>query len=305
MRHAALSAYPSLVAVIAILVIIGVNFEYDILSQALLVPFLYMLYRAAGIATPLFAGISSLKHDSYSFFGLVELVDVLFEAPETSNGHVQFPQGCRLEEISVSGLSIGRDAPLLNDIDFNVTAGDTIVISGESGKGKTTLLMTLVGQLLGLGGGVTWNGIAIGELDPQCLRTRIGYAGPDPYLFEGTIAENLTFGLATGTPTPDQFEYSMECACAQFIKRIPGGLSYRLGDNGDGISAGQKQRLSLARALLREPDVLILDEATANVDEETEAKIFERVRQEFPEIIIIAVSHRNSMRRFATKHIEL
>ena len=86
---------------------------------------------------------------------------------------------------------------------------------------------------------------------------------------------------------------------------LQGGLGHHLGESGDGISAGQKQRLALARCLLRRPEILLLDEATSNIDEDTEKQIMEGLKATFPDLLIIAVSHRTSLRRYATVQVEL
>ena len=150
-----------------------------------------------------------------------------------------------------------------------------------------------------------WDDAPLEHIDAEHLRRRLGFAGPEPYLIDADIRTNLTFGL--GAPTIDEIaiERALHVACAEFVYDLDGRLAYQLRENGDGISAGQKQRIALARCILRQPDVLILDEATANLDEPTERLFFERLFHAFPEMMVIAVSHRSSLRAFATRLVEL
>lgn len=165
--------------------------------------------------------------------------------------------------------------------------------------------MTLIGILNPLAGKVSWGGESIETIDPVSLRRRLGYAGPEPYLLDADIRTNLVFGMERDNVSTAEIEHVLRLACAEFVFDLEGGLLHRLQEAGEGISAGQKQRLSLARCLLRAPDILLLDEATANIDEETEGQIMSRIRTAYPEMLIIAVSHRASLRRYATKTIEI
>jgi len=137
------------------------------------------------------------------------------------------------------------------------------------------------------------------------LRRRLGYAGPEPYLIDADIRANLRFGLESDAVTDADFERALRLARADFVFDLRGGLSHELREAGEGISAGQKQRLALARCVLRRPEVLLLDEATSNIDEATEAEIMAGLKATFPDLLIIAVSHRASLRRFATVQVEL
>jgi ABC-type bacteriocin/lantibiotic exporter with double-glycine peptidase domain len=165
--------------------------------------------------------------------------------------------------------------------------------------------MTVLGLVPALSGRVLWDGLAVNAVDPAELRKRIGFAGPEPYLLDTDILTNLRFGLDRTNVTDAEIYHALHVASAEFVYDLEGALKHELSEGGDGISAGQKQRLALARCILRQPDVLILDEATSNIDEETERLIIDRLRAAYPKLMIVAVSHRSSLRKFATSVTEL
>jgi ABC-type multidrug transport system fused ATPase/permease subunit len=137
------------------------------------------------------------------------------------------------------------------------------------------------------------------------LRRKIGFAGPEPYLIDADIRTNLLFGLERSDVTETEIDQALYVACADFVYELEDGLGHQLRENGDGISAGQKQRLAVARCLLRRPETLVFDEATANIDEDTEQLLFDRLLAAYPEMLIIVVSHRSSLRKFATKVVDV
>lgn len=210
-----------------------------------------------------------------------------------------------LTSLETRDLAVGRDAVFFSNLNLSLQAGDTLVVRGESGRGKTTLLLTLVGMLPPKAGEICWSGIAIADIDTNHLRRGVGYAGADPFLLDITIRDNLLFGSQGREVGDAELDQALWCAAGEFVQALPLKKDTLLKEDGDGVSAGQKQRIALARALILKPNVLFLDEAMANVDEPTEAIIMTRVRELYPDIIIIAVSHRSSMRRWATKIVDL
>jgi len=304
LRFLASSNMPPLIAIIFAIGLVYVNFTYSIVSLAILVPFLYLLTRLAGAFSTLFSALATIQSVLPYVRSFGQYVGQLFSDTNNSSieGGIDVTEPTRLH---VKSLSIGRDSPLTEELSFSVGQGETLVVGGPSGRGKTTLLMTIIGLVPRLDGSIHWNGISFNEIDPSKFRAHVGYAGPDPFLFDGSIRDNLMFG---GSDDIDDIRINnaLKCACAEeFVYALTGGLDHKLQENGTGISAGQQQRLSIARSLLRNPSILLMDEATANIDETTEKLIMENIRQIHPDLIMVAISHRSSMRQFATEFLEL
>ena len=138
----------------------------------------------------------------------------------------------------------------------------------------------------------------------KSLLPHVGYVGSESFLIAGTILENLTYGLET-VPSEKDIQLALEKSGCDFISRLNTGLAHPITEQGQGLSAGQKQRLSFARALLRNPKVLILDEATANLDYETEKNLIKTLTQMKGSTTIIAVTHREALLVLADQTIKL
>jgi ABC-type multidrug transport system fused ATPase/permease subunit len=294
---------PALIGMILILGLLALNERFDVMPLAGLVPFVYLLNRAIGSLVSLSASMGLLREYSPYLLELCQHTDVLFPHTGTATqGGVAAPE---LSALDVSELEFGRGTALTPPLSLSVRSGEVALVTGPSGRGKTTLLLTLLGLIRPLSGHVTWNGVPLETIDAVDLRRKISFAGPEPYLIDADIRTNLLFGLDRTDVDQAEIEHALHIACADFVFDLKDGTAHQLRENGDGISAGQKQRLALARCLLRRPDALFLDEATANIDEETERKLFERLLAAYPDLLIVAVSHRSSLRNFATRVLEI
>lgn len=164
------------------------------------------------------------------------------------------------------------NTPALSNIDLEIPAGQSVAFVGSTGGGKSTLAKLLLRFYEPSAGIISLDNLPISELDLQDLRRCIGYVAQDSFLADASVAENIAYGLKHATPS--EIEQAARAAEAhEFIMQLPHGYSTQVGERGMKLSGGQRQRLALARAILKNPPILILDEATSAVDNETEAAI--------------------------------
>ncbi|QXV65749.1 ABC transporter ATP-binding protein [Mucilaginibacter sp. 21P] len=196
-------------------------------------------------------------------------------------------------DVSFKHLTANRNA--LNNISFNVNTGETIAFVGPSGSGKTTLVKLLVGLYQPGNGDVLYNNIPSKEIDLDQLREKIGFVTQDTQLFSGTIRENLLFVRPDATDE-ECLIVLQRAACQTLMARADKGLDTVIGEGGVKVSGGEKQRLSIARALLRRPDILVFDEATSSLDSITEEEITHTIRDVsvLNDHITILIAHRLS-----------
>ena len=196
--------------------------------------------------------------------------------------------------------SANKDA--LKNITFKAERGETIAFVGPSGSGKSTLVKLLVGLYRPKEGKILYNGHNFDEIDFDQLRERIGFVTQDTQLFSGTIRENLLF--VNPTATDEQcLDVLRKAACHTLLERADNGLDSVIGEGGVKVSGGEKQRLSIARALLRNPNLLVFDEATSSLDSLTEEEISETIRDVSVGTthLTIVIAHRLSTIMHATK----
>jgi ATP-binding cassette subfamily B protein len=183
----------------------------------------------------------------------------------------------------------------LNDISFEVGRGETIAFVGPSGAGKTTLVKLLVGLYPPQAGNILYNGHAAATIDLDALRERIGFVTQDTQLFSGSIRENLQF-VRPGASDQECLDVLHKAACHSLLARADKGLDTVIGEGGVKVSGGEKQRLSIARALLRRPHLMVFDEATSSLDSLTEEEITATIREveASQDVITILIAHRLS-----------
>jgi ATP-binding cassette subfamily B protein len=190
----------------------------------------------------------------------------------------------------------------LNGISFSTNIGETIAFVGPSGSGKTTLVKLLVGLYNAKSGDIKYNGVSSKEIDLDLLREKIGFVTQDTQLFSGTIRENLQF-VRPGATDEECLKVLNQAACQNLLARADKGLDTVIGEGGVKVSGGEKQRLSIARALLRNPDILVFDEATSSLDSLTEEEITATIRDvsDLTDHITILIAHRLSTIRHADR----
>ena len=196
-------------------------------------------------------------------------------------------------KLSNVSFSYGYRVPVINKLSLEIKTGEKVALVGESGCGKTTLARLMAGLYEPTSGSIMLDGIMINNIPLYELRKRVGYINQDSTLFSGTIEENLLFGKKVLNK-----EYLNEiirrCHIKEIIDMSPSGIKANIGENGKTLSGGQRQRISLGRTLLCNPRVLIMDEATSNLDEKTERDLIDYVLEE-PKRTCIIISHKKTV----------
>lgn len=198
----------------------------------------------------------------------------------------------------------GADEPVLHGIDLVAAPGETVAVVGGTGSGKTTLL-GLILRLVDVTAGAAYvNGVDVRHIDPVLLRGSIGYVPQRPYLFAGTIASNLRYGCAGATD--DELWHALGIAQAStFVQALPGGLAAPVAQGGVDLSGGQRQRLAIARAVLRRPDIYLLDDCFSALDYATDAALRGALAAETGTATVIIVAQRIATIRQAHRIVVL
>ena len=197
----------------------------------------------------------------------------------------------RFEDVSFTYPD--KTEPAIRDCSFELKAGERLLILGSTGAGKSTVANLILGLLQPSEGSIFLNGIDLRDIDLTALRDLIAYVPQEPLLFTGTVRENVLF--ANDKATGEEYRIAVEVSqLKQEIESFPQGDETRLGQRGLGVSGGQKQRLTIARALVRNPKLLILDDITASLDAENEEKLWQDINLHFKDIAAIVISHRLS-----------
>ena len=218
--------------------------------------------------------------------------NLLIQTLSTKDADIPKANGFR-EEIILDKLSFRYETlsrEVLRNLSFRFRTGKHYAVIGKSGCGKSTLLSLLLGHYPNYSGSIRYDGVELRELTREYLGNTVAYVSQDTFLFQDTIQNNIT--LYHEEYTPQEIEAALEQAgLKELVDSLPEGLSAMVEENGKNFSGGEKQRLSLARALLRKSRVLLLDEFTANLDKETAEKIEEQVMG-LKDCLIITVTHR-------------
>jgi len=228
-------------------------------------------------------------------------VMTLLDTPIVAHpGQASLPAGTVRGDIRLNGVTFaypGRDA-VLRDFSLHLPAGETIAVVGPTGSGKSTLVKLLLRLYELDGGAITLDGVDLRQLQLWDLRRAIGLVSQHPFLFPGTVRENIAYGtFGAGNEAVERAARLAEAH--QFIAGLPQGYDTLVGERGQKLSGGQAQRIAIARAILKDPPVLVLDEATCEVDNETEAAIQRSLEQVSRGRTTLAIAHRLSTVRNA------
>ncbi|MFH8567565.1 thiol reductant ABC exporter subunit CydD [Streptomyces sp. NPDC017993] len=248
--------------------------------------------------------VGAQYHAAAEGLSAAEEIFAVLETPLPTPGTAPAPEGTAL---AVEGLVVrhpGRRGASLPATSFEVGEGETVALVGPSGAGKSTLLSVLLGFTAPSEGRALVDGQDIASLAPESWRQRIAWVPQHPHLFAGTIAENVRLAR------PDADDAAVRTALADagaldFIDALPDGPATRLGEAGAGLSAGQRQRLALARAFLADRPILLLDEPTANLDGETEEAVVAAVRRLAVGRTVLLVVHRPALLAVADRTVRL
>ncbi|MDQ3076338.1 MAG: ABC transporter ATP-binding protein/permease [bacterium] len=289
----------------------------NLLRNAILLFLMYLLFKQ----TISFGQFFSLYFYSFYVFGpLQEIGTVITAYREAQVSMAKFKEIMEIptEVVPHNATNLGRVDNLsfkdvsfkyknanneaLDNISFNLQKGETIAFVGPSGSGKTSLVKLLVGLYQPVKGEVTYNNVSSRKINLDELRSQIGFVTQDTQLFAGTIRENLLFVNPLASDK-EMIEVLNKSACEGLLARADKGLDTVIGEGGVKISGGEKQRLSVARALLRKPAILVFDEATSSLDSLTEEEITDTVKKLSKEKahLTILIAHRLSTIMHADK----
>lgn len=212
-----------------------------------------------------------------------------------------FAHSLELDQVTVHFA--GETAPALDAISLSLSPRGLVVIQGQSGAGKSTLADLVCGLLSPDSGTVRIDGLVLEGAVRQAWRRRVAYVQQDPVLLAGTIRENLLWSAPQASEP--QLEAALRDAAADYVLALPEGLDTRVGDGGRVLSGGERQRLMLARALLRNPALLVLDEATSALDAANEAAVAQAIMALKPRMAILVIAHRGALTALADQVVTL
>lgn len=270
---------------------------HQILSGGLPVDRFVLVLGALAISgssfRPLPGLINELQAASAPAGRLRELLDEPWEEHRTADLPALSRHRQSLEFRDLTFAYPGADSPALDGITLNILHGERVAIVGPNGSGKTTLLSLVPRLLVPDSGAVCIDGTDLATINVRSLREQVGVVTQETVLFRGTVAENITFGLPG--ITREQIEEAGRRAHAdEFIQRMPGGYDAPISEQGYSLSGGQRQRIAIARAILRDPSILILDEATSQIDAESEAHINDALAEFGKGRTCLLIAHRLS-----------
>ncbi len=238
--------------------------------------------------------IPGMLNSSVSAHRIRELMDLPREEHDEEKAALLAEQSGKGITVSLSDISFGynEDSNIYENADFIASSGEIVAVLAESGGGKTTFLRLLLGMLDVQSGSVKLISGSGDEFPMNSdLRRFFAYVPQGNTLFSGTIADNLR--MVDEDATDESIENALKLACAwEFVEKMPEGINSMLGERGRGLSEGQAQRISIARALLRRSPILLLDEATSALDFDTEEKVLKNIMKSHPDRLIILSTHR-------------
>ncbi|MGW3497545.1 thiol reductant ABC exporter subunit CydD [Streptomyces sp. NPDC001020] len=270
------------------------------LTVLLLAPEAYLPLRALG--SRFHAGTEGLATAREAFTLLGEPPTTVADPESRHAPEPARPPRIRFEDVTVR--LPGRDRPVLNGVSFTVEPGERIALTGPSGAGKSTLLALLLGLVRPEEGRILVGDRDLGSLDQDAWRRHIGWVPQRPHLFDRSVADNIRLGAPDATD--DEVARAARAAAAHgFVAALPDGYGTRLGARGTGLSAGQRRRIALARAFLRDAPLVLLDEPTAGLDGDSEAAVLAASERLMTGRTVLVVAHRARLLHGADRLLEV
>jgi len=293
---------PILVAVLAIGLFVVLTWTSTPFSTVLVLAFLF--YRMVIGLNRVQQRYQDMAVGESAFWSMMSHLEEAEAAQESRSGAREAP---RLEEairFDDVGFWYEEGQPVLSGVNLQIPAGEFVALVGPSGSGKSTLADLVVGLLRPDSGSIRVDGVPLAEIDPVAWRRQIGYVPQDLLLFHDTIERNVSLG--DESIGREQVERALrEAGAWDFVSRLPAGIDQLVGERGSLLSGGQRQRIAIARALVGEPRLLVLDEATTALDPATEAAICDTLARLKGRVTILSISHQHAMRRVADTVYEL
>ena len=280
-------------------------------STPLLLTLFYLLYRFAQTLSQMVGITNAISRNRPNFNTIIKVLEdaslINSEKNGYDNSHETVPDTLSINAKDISfSYSLGSDTNLVfKNLNIDLPENKMLVIKGASGSGKTTLLMVLIGVLTHSKGTIKWGDVYLEQFENKLFRKKIGYMGPEPFIISGTVRDNLCYGLHEQPSTNEIWNACKDAEADGFLKQLDKGLNAPLSELGEGLSMGQKQRLGMASALLRKPQILILDEVTANLDKKTEQAIIKNIDKMKTNMTILVSTHSDAFDNIADQIVEL
>ncbi|MBJ7369149.1 MAG: ABC transporter ATP-binding protein [Ilumatobacteraceae bacterium] len=233
-----------------------------------------------------------------------EVLDTPTSVVVAENAITELQQTAVLQFDSVGFHYPGAELPVLDNVSFTVRAGQTLAVIGSTGSGKTTLVSLIPRLFDATSGAVLLDGVDVRDLAPEALWSRVGIVPQKPYLFSGTVASNLGYGKENATE--EEMWTALRTAQAEdFVRAMPGGLDAVIAQGGSNVSGGQRQRLAIARALIRHPEIYLFDDSFSALDLATDARLREALAPSVRDAVVVIVAQRVSTIRDADQILVL
>jgi ABC-type multidrug transport system fused ATPase/permease subunit len=273
-------------------------------KSSYLISFFYIFLRIAQGVSSLNSFFNNYKINMQSIHSLNNWISKV-----EKNNAAQMRTNTLEEEIktlSFSDVSFSySDKDVLKNLSFDVKNGVPLIVSGESGSGKSTLITVLLGLQEQINGKVLVNGHSLYGEKNLSLHDKIAYVGPQPYLIPGTIRENLLYGTSANL-SDEKIYNALEMACIkERVQSLPNNLDQTINEHADILSTGEKQRIMIARAILRDAELYIFDEFTSNLDHNIQARVLENLTSIFKSKFSVIISHREELKSIEHQSLKL